>query len=66
MNESGLPVRVFSSDAKDRLLPMCAENELSWDSSDWESAWDGGVSRDEDGGPASVVGPFMSVSLFCA
>ncbi|XP_061599089.1 rab3 GTPase-activating protein non-catalytic subunit isoform X2 [Cololabis saira] len=32
-----------------------ADNDLSWDTSDWESAWDGGNSKEEESAPATTV-----------
>ncbi|XP_056282047.1 rab3 GTPase-activating protein non-catalytic subunit isoform X2 [Pseudoliparis swirei] len=31
------------------------ENELSWDSSDWEATWDGGENKEEGASPATTV-----------
>jgi len=33
------------------------ENELSWDSSDWEATWDGGENKEEGASPATTVCP---------
>ncbi|XP_053191076.1 rab3 GTPase-activating protein non-catalytic subunit [Scomber japonicus] len=32
-----------------------AENELSWDTSDWEAAWDAGDGKEEEATPATTV-----------
>lgn len=40
-----------------------AENELTWDTSDWEAAWDSGENKEEELASAPTVG-FCVSNLF--
>lgn len=42
------------------LFPFTlTENELTWDTSDWESAWDSGDNKEEEATSASKVCSFV-------
>lgn len=44
------PQLVFSS-----FLLLITDNELSWDTSDWESAWDNDDAKDDEATSATTV-----------
>ena len=47
------------------LFPFTlTENELTWDTSDWESAWDTGDNKEEEATSASKVCSFVFHHLF--